>query len=165
MALNSYKSQYDFDNFSIVRPHNFFGPRMGFEHVIPQFVDRIIKKETPFKIYGGDETRSFCYIDNVIKSLVMIQESDKTNGETYHVGNDKEEITIMDLAKMLFEIAGKEPNFEILPAPEGSVKRRCPNIDKLRGLGYDVIYPTKEGLERTYNWYVDNNNWYYPKES
>tara|TARA_R100001594_G_scaffold5547_1_gene17048 strand:- start:10470 stop:11471 length:1002 start_codon:yes stop_codon:yes gene_type:complete len=165
VALNSYKSQYDFDNFSIVRPHNFFGPRMGFEHVIPQFVDRIIKKETPFKIYGGDETRSFCYIDNVIKSLVMIQESDKTNGETYHVGNDKEEITIMDLAKMLFEIAGKEPNFEILPAPEGSVKRRCPNIDKLRGLGYDVIYPTKEGLERTYNWYVDNNNWYYPKES
>tara|TARA_B100000287_G_scaffold355201_1_gene345743 strand:- start:77 stop:1057 length:981 start_codon:yes stop_codon:yes gene_type:complete len=153
VALNSYKSQYDFNNFSIVRPHNFFGPRMGFEHVIPQFVDRIVKGENPFKIFGGDETRSFCYIDNVIEALVMIQESNVTNGETYHVGNDHEEIKIIDLAKKLFDLAGVNPTFEILDAPQGSVKRRCPNIDKIRKLGYDVKYSTDYGLEKTYQWY------------
>ena len=160
IAFNCYKHGRDFDRYCIVRPHNFFGPRMGFEHVVAQFIERIISNETPFKIYGGEETRSFNYIDNVTESLVMLMETDKTNGEVYHIGNDKEEMKIIDLAKMLFEIAGKEPNFEILPAPEGSVKRRCPNIDKLRGLGYDIIYPTKEGLEKTYNWYVDNYDWY-----
>ena len=160
IAFNCYKEGRGFDRYCIVRPHNFFGPRMGFEHVVAQFIERIISNETPFKIYGGEETRSFNYIDNVTESLVMLMEKDETNGEVYHIGNDKEEMKIIDLAKMLFEIAGKEPIFDILPAPEGSVKRRCPNIDKLRGLGYDIIYPTKEGLEKTYNWYVDNYDWY-----
>ena len=90
----------------------------------------------------------------------MIMESKETNGEIYNIGNDKEEIKIIDLAKMLFKVANKKPNFEVLPAPEGSVKRRCPNIDKLRGLGYDIIYSTEEGLEKTYRWYVDNYDWY-----
>ena len=160
VAFNCYKHGRDFDRFTIVRPHNFFGPRMGFEHVVAQFIDRIIKDESPFKIYGGKETRSFNYIGNVIDSLIMIMESKETNGEIYNIGNDKEEMKIIDLAKMLFKVANKKPNFEVLPAPEGSVKRRCPNIDKLRGLGYDIIYSTEEGLEKTYRWYVDNYDWY-----
>ena len=128
---------------------------MGFEHVIPQFVNRINKGENPFKIYGGDETRSFCYIDNVIEALVMIQESNETDGETYHVGNDHEEIKIIDLAEKLLDIAGVDFDFDIQPAPNGSVKRRCPNIDKIKKLGYKVKYSTDYGIEKTYDWYKD----------
>tara|TARA_X000001382_G_scaffold86407_1_gene61455 strand:- start:714 stop:1694 length:981 start_codon:yes stop_codon:yes gene_type:complete len=155
VAFNSYKTQYDFNKFSIVRPHNFFGPRMGFEHVIPQFVNRINKGENPFKIYGGSETRSFCYIDNVIEALVMIQESNETDGETYHVGNDHEEIKIIDLAERLLNLAGVDFDFDVQPAPNGSVKRRCPNIDKIKELGYKVKYSTDYGIEKTYDWYKD----------
>ena len=76
IAFNCYKHGRDFDRYCIVRPHNFFGPRMGFEHVVAQFIERIISNETPFKIYGGEETRSFNYIDNVTESLVMLMETD-----------------------------------------------------------------------------------------
>jgi len=163
VALYCYRQAYGFDRFSIVRLHNIYGPRMGFEHVMPQFIERIIQKDFPFKIYGGQETRSFCYIDDVLDSLTRIMESDDTNGEIINVGNDDEEIKIIDLASMLFDIAGVEPNFDIKPAPEGSVSRRCPDIGKLESLGYVKQNSLRSGLEKMYKWYVDNYHWYSKK--
>ena len=163
VALYCYRQATGFDRFSIVRLHNIFGPRMGFEHVVPQFVERIIKKEFPFKIYGGQETRSFCYIEDVLDSIIRIMESDKTNGEIINVGNDDEEVKIIDLAKMLFDIAGLDIEFDIQPAPDGSVSRRCPDISKLKSLGYEKINTLKNGLEKTYKWYTENYEWYSKK--
>lgn len=163
IALYCYQKAYDFNRFSIVRLHNIYGPRMGFEHVMPQFIERIIQKDFPFKIYGGQETRSFCYIEDVLDSLIRIMESNETNTEIINVGNDDEEIKIIDLATMLFEIAGIDPNFDIQPAPQGSVSRRCPDITKLKSLGYTKLNTLREGLEKMYDWYVSNYSWYSKK--
>src|SRR3989338_9611649 len=60
VAVHSYARVHGMKNLVIIRYHNIYGPRMGKDHVIPQFIERIIKKETPFKIFGGQETRTFC---------------------------------------------------------------------------------------------------------
>ena len=163
IALYSYRKMYELDRFSIVRLHNIYGPRMGFEHVIPQFIERILEKEFPFKIFGGEETRSFCYIDDVLESLTYIMDSDETNGEIYNVGNDDEEIRIIDLAKKLFDIANVNTDIKVLPAPEGSVSRRCPDITKLKSIGYKKQTSLEEGLKNTFEWYKNHYEWYSKK--
>ena len=128
---------------------------MGYEHVIPQFIKRLVKKENPFKIYGGEETRTFCYVDDGIKATQMVMEHPETNGKTIHIGREDEEIKIIDLAKNLFKIGGEFPEIIVLPAPEGSVMRRCPDISKLKSLGFVPNISLQEGLKRTYDWYKD----------
>jgi len=153
----NYARIHGFD-MSIVRYHNIYGPRMGHEHVIPEFCTRIHRKEDPFKIFGGKETRAFCYIDDAIRATKLVMESKRTNGEIVHIGNDKEEITIMDLVKRMFKIAGFHPKLDIKAAPPGSVKRRCPNIDKLKKLtGFESKIDLDIGLKRTFEWYKNEN--------
>lgn len=156
VAIHSYAKAHGMKNWSIIRYHNIYGPRMGFEHVIPQFIERIMKKEDSFKIFGGQETRTFCYIDDGVKATQMVMESNETNGKTVHIGRDDGEIKIIDMAKKLMDIAGVNPKFDVHPAPEGSVARRCPNIDKLRSIGYKPSVSLEEGLKKCYDWYTSN---------
>ena len=143
--------------FTIARLHNPFGERMGNEHVIPQFIQRILNKENPFKIYGSDCTRSFCYIGNEVEALYYIMESKKCNGEIINVGSEKDETRIKDLALKLFDITNYYPKIQEYPAPKGSVKRRCPSIKKLKELtGFENKISLEQGLKRTYNWYKEN---------
>lgn len=136
---------------SVIRYHNIYGPRMGNDHVIPEFCKRI--KENPFKIYGGTETRAFCYVDDAVEATIKVMRSKKTNGKIIHIGNDKEEIPIITLAKKMCQIAKKNPKFKILPAPKGSTKRRCPDITKLRKLGFEPNINLESGLKKTMQWY------------
>lgn len=140
---------------SIVRYHNSYGPRMGFEHVIPAFFSRIIKKEDPFKFIGANPTRAFCYIDDTTRATQIVMESKKTNGEVVHIGNDQEEITMLDLAKKMFKLFDYHPKkLAIKEAPKGSVLRRCPDLTKIRKLtGYEPKINLDEGLKRTFKWY------------
>jgi nucleoside-diphosphate-sugar epimerase len=155
VAIHSYAKAHGIKQFSIVRYHNIYGPRMGFEHVIPQFIQRVVKKEFPFKIFGGQETRTFCYIDDCVRATQMTMESSATDGKTIHIGRDDAEIKIIDMARELFGLAGVNPKISVERAPEGSVMRRCPNIDKLRELGYLPKVSLKEGLKKTFDWYKD----------
>lgn len=141
---------------SIIRYHNIYGPRMGFEHVMPEFALRLNKKENPFKIFGGKETRAFCYVKDACRATQMVMESDKTDDEIVHIGNDTEEITMIDMAKKMFKIAGFEPKLDIKEAPAGCVQRRCPDISKLRSLtGFMPETNLDHGLRSLYDWYKD----------
>jgi len=150
----NYSRAYKFP-MTIVRYHNNYGPRMGFEHVIPEFILRIMKKEEPFKIFGAKNTRAFCYISDTIRATQMAMESEKTNGEIVHIGNDQEEISMLDLAKKMFELFNWHPQkLEIEEAPRGSVERRCPDLTKIKKLiGYNPQVALDEGLVKTYQWY------------
>jgi nucleoside-diphosphate-sugar epimerase len=150
----NYGMTYGFP-YTIVRYHNSYGPRMGKDHVIPQFIDRIKSHEEPFKIFGADETRSFCYIDDTIRATQMVMESPHTNGEIVHIGNDEEEISMVDLAKMMFDLLNYTPKkLDIKEAPEGCVKRRCPDLTKItRLVGYTPSIGLEEGLIKTIHWY------------
>lgn len=153
VAFYSYSAANGMDNFSIVRYHNIYGPRMGFEHVIPQFIERIERGDDPFHIMGGTETRTFCYVDDAVAATRMVMERGDTNGKVIHIGRSEGEISILDLANKIFSVAGVQPEIEIRPAPEGSVKRRCPDVQELSNLGFSPKFSLDNGLERIYQWY------------
>ena len=160
MAIN-YGRKF-FERVLIFRPHNVYGPDMGFEHVIPQFALRLqtLTAQQPdgplrFTIQGsGRETRSFCFIDDLVAGIVVMREKGQHLG-IYHVGTT-EEVTIADLARRIARAAGRE--IELLPgeAAAGGTLRRCPDISKLAGLGYKPRVPLDEGLGPTLDWYWRN---------
>ncbi|MDR2831126.1 MAG: NAD-dependent epimerase/dehydratase family protein [Methanobrevibacter sp.] len=143
--------------FSIVRYHNIYGSRMGYDHVIPEFCQRIHEKMDPFPIFGGYETRAFCHVFDAVNATKLVMKSDKTNGEILHIGNSDEEVSIIEVAKHLFNISGINPKLDIREAPLGSVKRRCPNTNKIEKLiKYKPEISLKNGLVNVYKWYMED---------
>lgn len=151
-----YSKAYDF-RMSIVRPHNFYGPRAGYEHVIPQIIGRSSAWQSPFTVFGADDTRSFCYIDDAVEAMQMVMESKKTDGGTYHIGT-KEETVISDLVKQIFDLLDWHPKKTVIKkSPQGSVKRRLADVSKIkRDTGWRARTPLKKGLEQTLEWYLRN---------
>jgi UDP-glucose 4-epimerase len=138
---------------TIVRYHNVYGPRMGFKHVIPHLVVRFRKGEQPFKVYGHDQTRAFCYITDAVKGTVLAMEKPGTNAEIYHIGT-QDEITIGELIHYAGELMGFSGAYENAPTYPGSVSRRCPDITKARTqLDFEPEVLWKEGLQKTIAWY------------
>ena len=140
---------------SIVRYHNVYGPRMGHRHVIPEFLERIKRRENPFRIYGGTHTRAFCYIDDAVTATFLVATTPRCDGEILHVGNSQEEISIEALARLLLEQYGETVNVQECGGPGGSVSRRCPNTKKLKQLtGFEAQISLRQGLSRTCEWYL-----------
>ena len=137
----------------VVRYHNVIGPRMGYEHVIPQFLMRSIAGVDPFPIYGGDETRVFCDVRDAVRATVAVMGLPDISGETVHIGAEGE-ISMHELAERMLGWFGRSPTIETHPAPAGSVKRRAPDITKLKSLtGYvpeHALEETVRGMERWY---------------
>lgn len=140
---------------SIVRYHNVYGPRMGFKHVIPQVVKRMLEKETPFRVYGFDQTRAFNYIDDAVRGTVAAMDRKEANGEIIHIGDMGAEITIEELIHYIGELTGFEGTYERQGVHDGSVSRRCPDTTKAEKLlDYKPETHWKEGIRKTVEWYV-----------
>ena len=163
MAVNYARKH--FDRMIIFRPHNVYGPDMGWEHVLPQFALRMHKvveeageaDTIDFPILGtGEETRSFVYIDDFTEGLFIAMEKGEHNN-VYHIGT-MEELSIAELAQVVGDYFGKQVNIQPGKAPEGSTNRRCPDIAKLRKLGFDPAISLAEGVAKTAEWYVDNRD-------
>jgi nucleoside-diphosphate-sugar epimerase len=160
MAIN-YGRKY-FERVLVFRPHNVYGPDMGFEHVIPQFALRVKKlgpqqpgSRLPFEIQGtGEETRSFCFIDDLVAGVMVMREKGEHLG-IYHIGTT-EEVSIADLANRIAELADSE--IALIPGKPaaGGTLRRCPDISKLAKLGYKPRVLLNDGLEPTVDWYWRN---------
>lgn len=151
LALNN--SKY-FKKAVIFRPHNVYGPAMGFEHVIPQFILRMKKlKNSNFIIQGtGMESRSFIYIDDFTKGLLMVLKKGK-NREIYNIGNSSE-VKVEDLASGIARLMGKKIKISSVPLAKGSPIRRCPDITKIQMLGFKPEIDIEEGLIKTIEWYL-----------
>jgi nucleoside-diphosphate-sugar epimerase len=151
-----------FDRVLIFRPHNVYGPDMGWEHVIPQFalrLDAAAKKQKsgtlPFEIQGtGKETRSFCFIDDLVAGVMLMREKGEHLG-IYHVGST-EEVTIAELAHQIAVFAGREIVLVPGKLAPGGTTRRCPDISKLARLGYKPRVLLSDGLKPTLAWYRHN---------
>ena len=151
-----YAKAYNF-RMSIVRPHNFYGPREGYKHVIPEVIERIKERVDPFPIFGADDTRSFCDIDDAVEAIQMVMESAKTDGGTYHIGTHRETV-IKDLIEAIFDIMEWHPKeLDIKNSPEGSVKRRLPDVSKIKSdIGWEAKIELEEGLRKMVDWYLKN---------
>jgi nucleoside-diphosphate-sugar epimerase len=140
----------------IVRPHNIYGPDMGTDHVIPEFVLRMLETGPDFPIQGtGRETRSFCYIDDCVDGLLTLYDKG-AHRSVYHLGNPYEEWSIGGLAELIGEKLGRKVRVVPGTLPKGSPTRRLPDIGKMRGLGYKPHVDLFTGLESTVEWYVRN---------
>jgi dTDP-glucose 4,6-dehydratase/UDP-glucose 4-epimerase len=154
-----------FNRAMVFRPHNVYGPDMGWEHVIPQFVMRmetLIAKwrgdpgAIDFPIQGtGRETRAFVYISDLIDGVLRVMEQGEHLG-IYHIGTDVE-TSIVDLAKAIARCFGRE--IRIVPGElrPGGPLRRCPDITRMHALGYQPRVSLGEGLAATVDWYRRNS--------
>jgi nucleoside-diphosphate-sugar epimerase len=150
------------DRLVIARPHNIYGPDMGREHVIPEFCDRMSKLARqhptgiiPFSIQGtGQETRSFCYVDDCTDQLEVLLHAGTPDG-IYHVGT-MDEWRIEDVAGLTAWNYGRD--IKIIPGtlPKGSPPRRLPDTAKIRALVPGPLTPFRDGLSRTVDWYRAN---------
>lgn len=146
----------------IFRPHNVFGPDMGWEHVIPQFAVRMhrLAEGSPsgtidFPIRGdGTATRAFISIENFTEGVMRVVEAGEHLG-IYHVGA-KLEISVADLVNRVAACFGREARVVPgVPVP-GETNRRCPDIHRLEGLGFRPAGDFDAALTRTVRWYADH---------
>ena len=155
----------DFERVAIFRPHNVYGPDMGFEHVIPELV---LKAEAavaaapkagavPFPIKGdGQQTRAFIHVDDFTDGLLTVIGKGEHLG-VYHIGKP-EELAMADLARAILAQFGREPTFVHEPAPAGETRRRCPDIGKIKALGWAPRIPLSRGLPDVVAWYRSNRH-------
>jgi nucleoside-diphosphate-sugar epimerase len=158
MAIN-YGRRY-FEKTVIVRPHNVYGPDMGQEHVIPEFAIRMQQQMArypsgviPFEIQGdGRQTRSFVYIDDFVDGCARAFLQGDNLG-IYHIGT-QEEVAMTTVAELVARACGRQ--IEVVAGPEraGGTPRRCPDISKVRALGYEPQVSLEEGVRRTVAWYL-----------
>lgn len=146
-----------FERVVIFRPHNVYGPDMGWEHVIPQLTLRIrgaLRAEGRIRVQvqgSGSETRAFVFIDDLVAGVLLLLDRGQHLG-IYNVGND-EEITVRALAREIGRCFGRDVEVEAGDSPEGSVRHRSPDISKLRALGFAPRVALSEGLKPTVRWY------------
>jgi len=123
----------------IVRFFNTVGPRQlgNYGMVVPRFVNSAIKGEA-LSVYGsGEQIRCFCHINDAVKGLLLVMDSEKAVGEVFNVGNNQQ-ISIMELAKKVIEITGSKSTIEKIAYekayPQGfeDMQRRVPDISKIK---------------------------------
>jgi UDP-glucose 4-epimerase len=159
IAFNYYKEH--FRKVQVFRPHNIYGPDMGWKHVIPQLIMQINKLSNSYEVLpitiqgSGNETRAFCYIDDAINGILKMYELGK-HREIYNIGNNQE-ISILKLINFIEDFINVKLKINISPLKQGSVLRRCPDISKISSIGYAPKINIEEGLKRTIKWYLNNS--------
>ncbi|HAH31262.1 MAG TPA: NAD-dependent dehydratase [Elusimicrobia bacterium] len=151
-----------FNRAIIFRPHNVYGPDMGWEHVIPQFAMRIKELSAAtdevidFPIQGtGGETRAFIYIDDFVEALLtIIKQGEHLN--IYHIGTSQD-TPVGKLAEMTARCFDRKIRIVCGKLQPGSTLRRCPDVSKLSKLGFTPKTDLVTGLAETVAWYRKNN--------
>lgn len=137
----------------LVRIFNTYGPRLHPEdgRVISNFVAQALANE-PLTIYGdGDQTRSFCYVDDLIEGIIRLSRSQEHL--PVNIGNPNE-FTVMECAREVVELTGSKSELRHLPMPQDDPSRRCPDITKARTLlGWEPRTNLREGLIKTIEYF------------
>lgn len=141
--------------FTILRYHNVYGPRMGFQHVIPELILKI-NQQNVIDLESPTHTRSFCFIDDAIEATVLCCEKTETTNQIINIGNSAEETAIHALAVKIAEALNKNIQINEMPNTVGSPARRCPDVSKLKKLtGYTPHVMLSAGIEKTSAWYLN----------
>ncbi len=137
----------------LLRIFNTYGPRMRINdgRAIPAFMSQALRGE-PLTVFGdGSQTRSVCYVDDLVEGIYRLLLSDET--DPVNIGNP-DEITMLDLAKEILEITGSKSEIVFKPLPEDDPKIRQPNIDRAkRILGWEPRVSRREGLLKTMEYF------------
>jgi nucleoside-diphosphate-sugar epimerase len=144
----------------VARIFNTYGPRMRFDdgRVVSNYVCQAIEGED-ITIYGdGSQTRSFCYVDDLVEGLMRLMDSETAVGIPVNLGNPSE-LTVGDLADVVLEMTGSHSQKVHRPLPVDDPRRRKPNIARARELlGWEPQVELRRGLESTIAWFADPQN-------
>jgi UDP-glucuronate decarboxylase len=148
----AYEREYDLD-VRTARIFNTYGPRMrpNDGRVIPTFITQALEGRD-LTIYGdGSQTRSFCYIEDLVHGLRKLMDTDGLQGTVVNIGNDHE-VTILELAELILDICETESELTHEPLPEDDPSRRCPNLSRAYELlNFRPEVDLEEGLRRSIN--------------
>ena len=156
-AVSSYNRIYDLDT-RILRLFNTYGPKMKINdgRVVTNFIHQAITGND-MTIYGqGNQTRSFCYIDDTVSGILKAMESD--NSEVFNIGNPNE-ITILQLAEKIIELTNSKSEIKFVKLPEDDPMQRKPDISKANNkLNWFPEVSLEEGLKKTIEWIENSIN-------
>lgn len=159
--LQAYSQLYGI-KYNIVRLFNVYGEYQREEFVLPRFVHRVVNNEPPV-IYGdGKQVRSFCYVEDAARGIVDALLTE-THGQVFNIGNDREPISMEDLAYKLIQLTGKSIQPEFVDYEESDressreIEKRIPSIEKAKQvLGYEPRYSLEYGLKQMIAFYENN---------
>jgi nucleoside-diphosphate-sugar epimerase len=142
--------------FTIVRPHNIYGPRMGMSHVIPELLKRasLAADGGVLEVHSPSHRRTFCYVDDAVELVRLVAEADGGRNATVNIGSGSPEVSMRELAEAVSQVVGKSLRIAPLPDTPGSPPRRCPDMTRATAVtGYSARTSLDEGLRLTYAWY------------
>lgn len=146
----AYCREYGLD-VRIVRIFNTYGPRMKLQdgRVVPNFIFQAIKG-MDLTVYGdGSQTRSFCYVDDLVEGIFLISEAEEIDYRVLNLGNP-DEYKIIDFARIIIEKTGSNSNLIFKPLPQDDPKMRKPDITRVReSLNWRPEISLDEGIEKT----------------
>ena len=156
-AVSSYNRIYNL-NTRIVRLFNTYGPKMKIDdgRVVTNFIFQALNGED-ITIYGnGDQTRSFCYIEDTLSGIIKAMDSESS--EVFNIGNPNE-ITVKKLAEIIIELTNSNSSLKFLELPEDDPMQRKPDISKAKEfLKWSPKIPLEEGLLKTIDWVKNSIN-------
>ena len=145
--------------YTVVRPHNIYGPRMGMNHVIPELLKKGLSLESgvPLDVFSADHRRSFCYIEDAVLQLDAMMKSSSCENKVLNLGKQGPEITMEEVARTVLKVLGKNNSLKPLEATAGSPARRAPDMSLTKSLiGFEAKVELFDGVAQTYDWYKKN---------
>jgi len=143
--------------YTVVRPHNIYGPRMGLVHVIPELMKkaRLIEPGGSLPVFSVDHRRTFCYVADAVEMLRRMAATADCAYQVLNLGAESPEISIGELARTVLAAIGRtDLTIAAQPASPGSPARRAPDMGKLTGLiGWQAETSLADGIARTWEWY------------
>ena len=142
--------------FTIFRPHNIYGPRMGMVHVIPEQLKKAFDAPSgdSISVYSPDHKRAFCYVDDAVEMLQRMLTRESCEGATLNLGTQAPEVTIREAVQTCADVVGKALTLEELPPTPGSPLRRAPDMHKTTQLlNFESQISLRSGIEKTWHWY------------
>lgn len=148
--------------YTICRPFNAYGPNeipgkeIGYAHVIPDLVKKIDQGQYPLEMLGnGKQTRCFTHVSDLARGIIAVTESKKAENEDFNIA-DSREITMLELARILWNLCGKKEPFRTrkVESFRYDIKRRVPDVSKIKKLvKWEAKIDLEEGLKEFISWY------------
>ena len=148
--LRTFQEEYNL-NYTIFRFFNTYGPRQSADFVISKFIDAALKgKDIP--IYGdGNQSRTFCYIDDNLEATTNILKQNLYENDVVNIGNDNE-TSVLELAQLIIKLTdSKSKILHLPPLKQGDMKRRVPDASRMKEILGRNFITLKNGLEKIIN--------------
>ena len=145
--------------YTVVRPHNVYGPRMGMAHVIPELLKKGYEASAGSEIVVAsvDHRRAFCYIDDAVELILRGAQAEACRNDVINIGNQDTETSVGDLASTIFAVLRKDLKMRPGAVSPGSPSNRWPDMTKaVNATGFRPRVGLQEGIQNTYDWYLAN---------